>query len=338
MDDLNDLFLFSKVVEHNGFSGAAHALGMVPSRISRRIAQLEARLGVRLVQRSTRSFAVTDLGKEFNKHCLKMVAGATAALEEVASARETPSGLIRISCPPMLVQLVIGPLLPLFLEKNPDVRIAIETTNRKVSIEENFDLSIRLRQLPCEDSGAIVRSLGIVQKVLVANGTLLDGRGRPTTPDELTRLPSISSLSPQGPHVWSVVSPEGCELQIRHDPVLIVGDLLLIRQAAVLGVGVAQLPLSMCLAGLQQGNLELVLPGFLAPLFEIQGVFPSRRGMLPAVRLLIDFLTSHCTGDVEPSNIKQHIGQGRRENAHFWTACKSVEQLVTDALRQTRSG
>jgi DNA-binding transcriptional LysR family regulator len=337
MDDLNDLFLFSKVVEHNGFSGAAHALGMVPSRISRRIAQLEERLGVRLVQRSTRSFTVTDLGKEFNKHCLKMAAGATAALEEVARARETPSGLIRISCPSMLVQLVIGPLLPQFLEKNPDVRIAIETTNRKVSMEENFDLSIRLRQLPCEDSGVIVRSLGIVQKVLVASKTLLDGRGRPTTPDELTRLPSISSLSPPGPHVWSVVSPEGCELQIRHDPVLIVSDLLLVRQAAVRGVGLAQLPLSMCLADIQQGSLELVLPGFLAPLFEIQGVFPSRRGMLPAVRLLIDFLTSHCTGDVEPSKIKQHIGQGRRENAHFWTTCKSVEQLVADALRPTRS-
>jgi DNA-binding transcriptional LysR family regulator len=337
MDDLNDLFLFSKVVEHNGFSGAAHALGMVPSRISRRIAQLEARLGVRLVQRSTRSFTVTDLGKEFNKHCLEMAAGATAALEEVARARETPSGLIRISCPSMLVQLVIGPLLPQFLETNPDVRIAIETTNRKVSMEENFDLSIRLRQLPCEDSGVVVRSLGIVQKVLVASGTLLDGRGRPTTPDELTRLPSISSLSPPGPHVWSVVSPEGCELQIRHDPVLIVSDLLLVRQAAVRGVGVAQLPLSMCLADIQQGSLELVLSGFLAPLFEIQGVFPSRRGMLPAVRLLIDFLTSHCTGDVEPSKIKQHIGQGRRENAHFWTTCKSVEQLVADALRPTRS-
>ena len=338
MDDLNDLFLFSQVVAHNGFSGAAHALGMVPSRISRRIAQLEERLGVRLVQRSTRSFAVTDLGKEFNKHCLNMMAGATAALEEVARARETPSGLIRISCPSMLLQMVIGPLLPLFLETNPDVRIAIETTNRKVNIEENFDLSIRVRQLPCEDSGVVVRSLGIVQKVLVASRTLLDRCGRPTTPDELTRLPSMSSLSPQGPHVWTVVSPEGCELQIRHDPILIVGDLLLIRQAAVRGVGLAQLPLSMCLADIQQGNLELVLPGFLAPLFEIQGVFPSRHGMLPAVRLLVDFLTSHCTGDVEPSNIKQHIGQGRRENAHFWTACKSAEQLVTDALRQTRSG
>jgi DNA-binding transcriptional LysR family regulator len=338
MDDLNDLFLFSQVVEHNGFSGAAHALGMVPSRISRRIAQLEARLGVRLVQRSTRSFIVTELGKEFNKHCLKMMAGAAAALEEVARARETPAGLIRLSCPSMILQLVIGPLLPLFLEKNPDVRIAIETTNRKVSIDESFDLSIRLRQLPCEDSGVIVRSLGIVQKVLVASKDLLDRRGRPTTPEEVARLPSISSLSLQGPHVWSVVSPQGCELQIRHDPVLIVSDLLIIRQAAARGVGLAQLPLSMCLADIQRGTLELVLPGYLAPLFEIQGVFPSRRGMLPAVRLLIDFLTSHCIGDVEPSKIKQHVGQGRRENAHFWTACKSAEQLVEDALQLTRSG
>jgi len=169
---------FSQVVAHNGFSGAAHALGMVPSRIPRRIAQLEERLGVRLVQRSTRSFAVTDLGKEFNKHCLNMIAGATAALEEVARSRaRRHPGLIRISCPSMLLQMVIGPLLPLFLEKNPDVRIAIETTNRKVNIEENFDLSIRVRQLPCEDSGVVVRSLGIVQKVLVASRTLLDRRG-----------------------------------------------------------------------------------------------------------------------------------------------------------------
>jgi hypothetical protein len=122
-------------------------------------------------------------------------------------------------------------------------------------------------------------------------------------------------------------------LQIQHDPVLIVDDLPLIRQAAARGVGLAQLPLSMCLADIQQGNLELVLPDFLAPLFEIQGVILSRQGMLPAVRLLIDFLTAHCTGDVEPSKIKQHTGQGRRENAHFWTAGQSAEQLVTEALR-----
>ncbi|HSZ07540.1 MAG TPA: LysR substrate-binding domain-containing protein [Steroidobacteraceae bacterium] len=335
MDDLNDLFLFSQVVEHNGFSGAAHALGMVPSRVSRRIAQLEERLGVRLVQRSTRYFSVTELGKEFNKHCLTMLAGAAAAFEEVARARETPSGLVRISCPSMLAQLVIGPLLPLFLENNPDVRIAIETTNRKVNIEENFDLSFRVRQLPCEDSGVIVRSLGIVQQVLVANGAFLDRHGRPATPDEVARLPSISCDSPQGPHVWSVVSPEGCEIQIRHNPVLIVDDLVIIRQAVARGFGLAQLPLSMCLADIQQGNLEVVLPVYLAPLFEIQVVFPSRHGILPAVRSIIDFLSAHCDGDVERWQIKQHTGQGRRESAHFWTACQSVEQLIADALQKT---
>lgn len=332
IDNLNDLFLFSQVVQHKGFSGAARALGTVPSRLSRRIAELEARLGVRLVQRSTRYFAVTAVGEEFNKHCLNMMAGATAALEEAARARETPSGLVRISCPPMLAQLVLGPLLPLFMEKNPDVHIAIETTNRKVSIEENFDLSIRARQLPCEDAGVVVRSLGIVQKVLVANKAFLDRHGRPTTPEEAAGLPSISCLSPQGPHVWSVVSPEGGELQIRHEPVLIVDDFLLIRQAAARGCGVAQLPLSMCLGDIQQGNLEIVLCDFLAPLCEIQAVFPSRHGMLPAVRSIIDFLSAHCAGDVERSQIKQHTGQGRRGNARFWTACQSAEQLVTGAL------
>jgi hypothetical protein len=88
----------------------------------------------------------------------------------------------------------------------------------------------------------------------------------------------------------------------------------------------------MCLGDIQQGNLEIVLCDFLAPLCEIQAVFPSRHGMLPAVRLIIDFLSAHCAGDVERSQIKQHTAQGRRGNARFWTACQSAEQLVTGAL------
>jgi len=140
----------------------------------------------------------------------------------------------------MLLQMVIGPLLSFVLERNPDVRIAIETTNRKVKHRGEFRLVDPSPTTPLrrfrggrEISGNRAKgsSLPVELYWIVV--------GRPTTPEELTRLPSMSSLSPQGPHVWTVVSPEGCELQIRHDPVLIVGDLLLIRQAAVRGVGLA---------------------------------------------------------------------------------------------------
>src|SRR5215475_11792756 len=112
MQDLNDLYVFSQVVEHNGFTGAAKALGVARSSVCRRVSQLEDRLGIRLVQRTTRRFAVTDLGMEFHSYCVRMVAEAKAAYERVACARAAPSGTIRVSCPPIIAQLVVGPLIP----------------------------------------------------------------------------------------------------------------------------------------------------------------------------------------------------------------------------------
>jgi DNA-binding transcriptional LysR family regulator len=328
MQDLNDLYIFSQVVEHNGFTGAAQALGIARSSICRRVGQLEGRLGVRLVQRTTRHFAVTDLGMEFHSYCVKMVAEAKAAYDRVACARARPSGRIRVSCPPIIAQLLVGPLIPLFVEKTPEVRIAMESTNRKIDIEEKFDLCIRIRQVPSEDSGLIMRSLGIMQQVLVASASFLESHGRPSTPAELAKMPSLSYASFQGPHVWKLVDPGDQEIQIRHEPTLIADDLGVVRQATVHGLGVAQLPLAACVEDLRQSLLEIVLPEFLAPLCEIQAVFPSRRGMLPAVRSFIDFLSAHCVSEVSERQIKRHVGRGHRENVRFWTSRQPLEQLA----------
>jgi len=331
MNNLNDFFLFSKVVEHHGITGAAQALGMTRSRISRRITELETSLEARLIQRSTRHFAVTELGKEFNKHCLNMIAEANAAYEKVAQAREKPAGLVRISCPAMLAQFVIGPLIPLFMKECPDVRIAVETANREVSLEENFDLSIRIRQMPCEDSSLIVRSLGIFQPVLVASRDFLDRHGRPTSLEEAAKMPTISFAAQQGPHIWTLMDPDKCEMQIRHDPIMVVDDYVVIRQATLQGVGITLLPFSLCVGAIRDGALEVVLPEYAALLSELQAVFPSRRGILPAVRSLIDFLCSHCEGDLEQAEITQHRGHGRRGNASFWTSRQPVDQLINRA-------
>lgn len=328
MQDLNDLYVFSQVVEHNGFTGAAKAMGLARSSICRRVSSLEDRLGIRLVQRTTRHFTVTDLGKEFHGYCVRMVAEAKSAYEHVACARAAPSGMIRVSCPPIIAQLVVGPLIPRFVELNPQVRITVAATDREVDLEENFDLCIRVRQVPTEDSGLIMRSLGIIQQVLVASRPFLDRNGRPTSATDVSRLKTLSYGSVQGPHVWKLVDPDDNEVQIRHEPTLISDNVAMVRQAAEGGLGIAQLPLAVCVNEIRQGSLEIVLPDFLAPLHEVQVVFPSRRGMLPAVRSFIDFLGAHCVSEVPERQIKRHTGRGHRENVRFWTSREPLNRLV----------
>ena len=328
MHDLNDLFVFSQVVDHKGFTGAARAMGLARSSICRRVGQLEEELGVRLVQRNTRHFAVTEIGLVLYAHCSKIVSEATAAYEHVACARERPSGLIRLSCPAIVAQILIGPLIPQFLEKHPEVRIGIEATSRKVSMEENFDLSIRVEKVPSQDSGMVMRSLCIVQQVLVASPAFLNRSTRPATPALAARMPTVGFGSLQGPHIWKLVDGEEKEFQLRHEPKFISDDMVLVRQAAVHGMGIAQIPLAVCLNEVRQGQLQVILPEFRAPLFEIQVVYPSRRGLLPAIRSFIDFLGTHCVSEVAEHQIKRHIDGGKRETGTFWTSRQPVDQLL----------
>jgi DNA-binding transcriptional LysR family regulator len=328
VEDLNSLHIFTLVVEHNGFTGAARALGVARSSICRRISALEEELGVRLIQRSTRQFAVTELGREFYGHCQKMVAEARAGYERMACAKANPSGLVRISCPAALAQLLISPLIPAFVGKHPEVRIALDVSHRKVDFDDQFDLSIRMCQIPSADSGMIMRSLGIVQQVLVAGRKFIERHGRPQTPEEASRLCTLSYGSLQGPHVWKLVDSQDQEIQVRYEPALIIDDMVLIRQAVSQGLGISQLPLALCTDEIRHGEIEVLLPNYVAPLCEIQVVFPSRRGMLPAVRTFIDYLSAHCIREVDTGQIKRHTGAGERDSVRFWTHRQGLKQLT----------
>jgi DNA-binding transcriptional LysR family regulator len=173
--------------------------------------------------------------------------------------------------------------------------------------------------------------LGIIQQVLVASRGFLDRYGKPASPTEAAARATLSYGSIQGPHVWKLVDPDEHELQVRHEPTLISDDMAVVRQAAVGGLGIAQLPLSACLGEIREGLLDVVLPEFVAPLCEIQAVFPSRRGLLPAVRSFIDFLSAHCVSEVSERQIKRHTGQGHREHARFWTCREPLKQLMATA-------
>src|SRR3546814_15980837 len=133
MQDLNDLFFVAQVVEKGGFAAASRALGIPKSRLSRRIAGLEDRLGVRLIQRSTRRFAVTEIGRIYHRHCQAMIAEAEAAQAIIDKAQSEPAGLVRVSAPVLLCQTVLSRIVPEFLVAYPKIRVMIHRTNRPVA-------------------------------------------------------------------------------------------------------------------------------------------------------------------------------------------------------------
>ena len=183
MQDLNDLYYFVRVVDHGGFAAAGRALGMQRSKLSRRIAMLEDRLGVRLVQRSTRRFSVTEVGQEYYAHCLAMLVEAEAAQSVIERVRSEPRGVVRVSCPTALLNFQFGELIARFMIANPRVEVHLESTNRRVDvIGEGIDVAIRVRFPPFEPSDLVVRRLDDSSQCLVASPALLATRTAPPSP------------------------------------------------------------------------------------------------------------------------------------------------------------
>ncbi len=291
MQDLNDLYFFVQVVDHGGFAPAGRALGIPKSKLSRRIALLEERLGVRLLQRSTRRFSVTEVGQTYYIHCKAMLVEAEAAEEAIAVTRSEPRGIVRLSCPVALLDTRVGPMLAEFMALNPRVEIHLEATNRVVDVvSEAVDMAIRVRPPPLADSDLVMRVLADRGQCLVASPGLLQSVVIPQVPADLTRFPSLALGTPQNDHVWILYGPDGVQATIHHRPRLITGGMFALRAAAVAGVGVVQMPTMMVCDELTNGELLRLLPAW-APRREIvHVVFASRRGLLPSVRALIDFL------------------------------------------------
>ncbi|WP_374005493.1 LysR family transcriptional regulator [Delftia lacustris] len=290
MKDLNDLYYYVQVVDHGGFAPAGRALGMPKSKLSRRIAQLEERLGTRLIQRSTRRFAVTETGQTYYGHCKAMLVEADAADEAIALTHAEPRGIVRMTCPVALLDARFADMLAAFMAAYPRVEIHLEETNRRVDVVgEGIDVAIRVRPPPLEDSDLVMRMLAERGQCLVACPQLLTG-GIPQVPADLAGLPSMDLGLPQHEHVWHLIGPDGTQAAIRHRPRLVTRGMLALRAAALAGVGVVQLPSMMVREQIARGELVHVIPGW-APRREIiHAVFASRRGLLPAVRALLDFL------------------------------------------------
>lgn len=291
MQDLNDLYYFAAVVEHGGFAPAGRALHIPKSKLSRRIALLEDRLGVRLLQRSSRHFSVTDLGNEFYRHCRAMLVEADAARAAIESRKAEPQGRVRVTCPVALLQARVGAILADFMLQCPKVSILLESTNRRVDvIAEGIDVAIRARETPLDDSDLVLRVLADHPWKLVASPALLQAGGVPKLPADLHAMPALDMEPASGVHAWELDGPGQAHASIPITPRFVTDDMGALRTAAERGVGITQLPLMIVADALQAGTLVELLPAWTPKVGRIHAVFPSRRGLLPSVRALIDHL------------------------------------------------
>lgn len=293
MQDLNDLYFFVQVVDHGGYAAAGRALGIPKSKLSRRVLALEERLGVRLLQRSTRKLAVTEIGQEYYRHCVAMLVEAGAAQELIERSRSGPQGLIRISAPPALICFEVGPMIARYMAANPRVNVELNSTSRRVDvIGEGIDVALRVRFPPIEQTDLVMRTLGKSAQIIVASPDLVRGRALPLVPADLGALPSLD-LAPVLPrHVWELGGADGASVRVAHRPRLVTDDMAQLLHAALAGVGVVRLPTMVVGDNIQMGKLVNVMPGWTPRGGIVHAVFPSRRGLLPSVRSFIDFLAA----------------------------------------------
>lgn len=207
--------------------------------------------------------------------------------------RATPRGIIRITCPVALLHAHVGKMLADFMGRYPQVTVHLEATNRRVDLlAEGMDVAIRVRPPPLEDSELVLRVLSDRGQCLVASPVLVERMGVPKTPADLNGWPSLGLGSPQQGFRWTLYGPEEAEVVLSHIPRFVTTDMIALRNAALAGVGVVQLPMLMVAEQFAEGSLARLLPEWALRREIIHVVLPSRRGLLPSVRALIDHLVA----------------------------------------------
>lgn len=290
MIDLNDMRLFARVVDAGTFTAAARELGMPKSTLSRRISQLEAQLDTLLLQRTTRSLRLTELGEAFYQRCLRVVTEAEEAERLINAGQDIPRGLLRVTAPIDFGNGLLGTLAADYLARYPEVRLELDMSNRFVDlVEEGFDLALRAGRL--EDSSLIARRLGEARLVVCAAPSYLERHPAPPTPEQLNAHTCLVYPDEDGRTVLRFSGANGL-VQTRLEGKLIANSMATLRDAAVSGLGIAVLPWNLCRDAVERGQLQPILEGWQLPEGGIYAVYPSPRHLTPKVRSFIDFIAA----------------------------------------------
>lgn len=304
MTDFNDYYWFALVVEHNGFSATERATAIPKSKLSRRIQHLEEALGVRLIQRTSRQFAVTDIGMSVYRHAQTMRLEIQAAQDVVNQLSATPRGIIRVSVPVSIAQQELAQLLPTFIKTYPDIQIQLIVTNRRIDIiNEGIDVALRVRSQLGQDNSLIIRRFGEIKQLLVASSAYLNENGQPQNPGQLTQHALLSMNEDEAHQYWELKGNTDIIQRIKINPKLMASNLSMLLHLSVEGAGIALLPESICAEQVRNGKLKVVLPDWSIPQGTFHAIYPSRRGLLPAVRTFIDYLVSELPSQIEKSRL-----------------------------------
>lgn len=296
LTDLDDFYCFAQVVEHGGFSAAERATDIPKSKLSRRVYNLEERLGVRLIQRSSRHFAVTDIGMNIYRHAQVMANAAQAAHDLIDHLSTEPRGLIKISVPVSIAQNELAKILPAFLKQYPEIKIQMMISNRRVDvIHEGIDIALRVRANLDDDPNLVIRQFERIEQHLFASQGYLNEFGDLKQPEDLVQH---KFLSMSADHIEQMIVLQNADKQQRKlkiQPTLLGSDLIMLSQLAAAGSGITLLPDNVVQHWVERGELVKVLPEWKAAHGIFHMVYPSRRGLLPAVRIFIDYLVENLS-------------------------------------------
>lgn len=296
MLNLNDMRFLVTAVDRGGFAAAGRLLGVPKSTVSKRVAELERTLGARLIHRTSRSFVLTEVGRDFHERAAAALIEAEAAETAVRVRQAEPSGTVRITSSVPVAQQLLAPHLPRLAVKHPKLRLQLDVSDRFVDIvQEGYDIAVRSHVAPLADSGLIQRQVMVESIVLVASPDYLQQRGTPAAPAELAGHEGLLVAADQT--LWRLVGPDGDRIAVEPHARMVANESAALLAAAGAGLGIVCLPELMCGPALRAGTLLRVLPGWHAGTITTTLLLPHRRGLLPGVRTAVEFLAECLAAD-----------------------------------------
>jgi len=296
MDRFADMQMFVKIVESASISGAADRLDVAKSAVSRRLAELEARLGVQLFQRTTRRLNLTDSGRSFYERCLRILADLDEAEQSVSQQHGALSGKLRVALPLSFGLLHLVPLINAFAQEHPELEFDLDFNDRQIDLmQEGFDVAVRIATLT--DSSLIARRISVVRHMVCASPAYLAQHGTPKTPQELANHACLGYSNLAAPDIWRYRDAKNIAGRVKVPIKLLANNGDFLSRAAIAGQGIVLQPTFYMADAICRGELVPILCNTQWPELNAYAVYPPTRHLSTRVRAFVDYLVQQLSGE-----------------------------------------